>query len=1072
MKKIYIPLLCLFLSVNIFAQTNPAELSNSSSLTPDMFPKTPEANGLSKFVDIPSGNYTGVATFTIPIYDIDLNGTKIPIQLNYSTKGVTVGEIATRTGLGWSLDTGASLSQQVIGTPDFIRNGTRPIINRSTFDPIHNENDKQLAREVLDIMQGSGKPQDLQPDIFSYNILGSGGHFIVRANGIDGIPMPLNQDKIIRSSRGVDIYNDKGILHGFVTDESVQSYNSCNTNIGFEYNDPNYKISQIKTPTGQKVDYNYEEYINSTYTTSVSHSRTISSLENGPLPKGFGQAPDICYNYSINKESILTKIDFPNGYIEFNYVNKLNSDSERKDLPGDKILKTIVVKNNSGSILRNYELNYKYIKSSETFSSDRNYLKGVDYRLFLTSVEEKNTGGLYELDYYEGIKNPTRISNDQDYWGIYNGKNNTISIPTVRSIVGLEGFVLGFSGANKQADIDYGVIGNLKRVTYPTKGFTEIKYENDEFLKDFTLPDDYEIIDYPGYVSTDSNLSYDFDITQYFDKKISGTFKVIGRQNEPSAHGGCKIQIKNLGNNSIIFESDKYGNWSTDINDGRYRISILPATMYNYDCETEFTTIEKIPKETSDTGIVGTLRIKSLKSKDGKGNVITREFTYKNPITGKTSGKNFGEGYFDPIVYDEIGFKPDEITLYTSYLQKISVTNNPGWQTSTVRGKSIGYEYVQEIYKGDGISFKKQYKFDNDHYNNYGYRPRNVIQLFWPMDGFQRGQLKEVIDFNASGDWVRKEIYEHDYSTQLNKGWLGNNNGGETIDVGIVLKYGAKPDQRPFIFDTFSVKNYWIRPTKKTTIEKLNGQEIVKEETYEYNSSPKHTYPWKVSLLNSRNEKIVQETTYPLDHPAEVNMSDLIDMNIHSAPITKKTTNLTKNIKVEETKSTYGKFTTKNLVLPQFVYVNKGNNPINTTNITTDKEISFDAYDTYGNLTQYTIKDVTTSVIWGYKGTYPVAKIEGEKLSNLSSATIKEIEDVADNAILTTKLKNLISSTSSAMVTGYIYEPLKGVTQMINPNGTSIYYNYDAYGRLLNAMKEDDNGTKTVIKSNEYNYKN
>ncbi|TGN21943.1 DUF4139 domain-containing protein [Empedobacter tilapiae] len=114
MKKIYIPLLCLFLSVNIFAQTNPAELSNSSSLTPDMFPKTPEANGLSKFVDIPSGNYTGVATFTIPIYDIDLNGTKIPIQLNYSTKGVTVGEIATRTGLGWSLNIGASLSQQVL----------------------------------------------------------------------------------------------------------------------------------------------------------------------------------------------------------------------------------------------------------------------------------------------------------------------------------------------------------------------------------------------------------------------------------------------------------------------------------------------------------------------------------------------------------------------------------------------------------------------------------------------------------------------------------------------------------------------------------------------------------------------------------------------------------------------------------------------------------------------------------------------------------------------------------------------------------------------------------------------
>lgn len=192
-------------------------------------------------------------------------------------------------------------------------------------------------------------------------------------------------------------------------------------------------------------------------------------------------------------------------------------------------------------------------------------------------------------------------------------------------------------------------------------------------------------------------------------------------------------------------------------------------------------------------------------------------------------------------------------------------------------------------------------------------------------------------------------------------------------------------------------------------------------------------------------------------------------MNVLSAPITNKTTNITKNIKVEETENTYGKFTTKNFVLPQFTYINKGNSQIN---IVTDLDISYDAYDSYGNLTQYTENDVTTSIIWGYKGTYPVAKIEGEKLSNLSTATIKEIEDATDNATLTTKLKNLISNTSSAMVTGYVYEPLKGVTQMINPNGTSIYYNYDAYGRLLNAMKEDNNGTKTIIKSNEYNYKN
>lgn len=176
----------------------------------------------------------------------------------------------------------------------------------------------------------------------------------------------MNQDKIKRSWDDMKIYNDKGILHNFIIDERVQSFNSCNTNAGFEYNDPNYKIGQIVTPTQHKVTYHYNEYVNSTYVTSVSHSKTISSYKVGALPNNFGQAPEICYNYSVNKESILTKIDFPNGYIEFTYVTKLNNgDTDRKDLPGDKILKTIRVKNNAGALLRNYELNYKYVKATE-----------------------------------------------------------------------------------------------------------------------------------------------------------------------------------------------------------------------------------------------------------------------------------------------------------------------------------------------------------------------------------------------------------------------------------------------------------------------------------------------------------------------------------------------------------------------------------------------------------------------------------------------------------------------------------------------------------------------------------
>ena len=1074
MKKRYIPLLYLFLSVNAFAQNNSSAVS-----TPDVFPKTPEAASLGKFIDIPSGNYTGVATFTIPLYEIEFDGEKIPIQLNYTTTGVKVGEIASRVGLGWALDYGASLSQQVIGYPDFYGHSQRRIINPSTFNPntIGESTDKQYAREATDIMQGA--PIDLQPDLFSYSIMGDNGHFIIDADGNRGIPMPYNQTDI--TDKGKKIVNDKGFIHEFSSAIlSATSYNTCNTSVSFEYNDPNYKINKISNPTKTKeITFSYGLTSNTQYFVSKTEKRLIQQIRHSgyggnPIPPPI---PENCYNYTVGKDPILTEIKFPNGKMIFSYVQSIEGEAKRKDLPGDYILKNVKVMNNNDSVIRNYTFNY-YYKQSSNFPTGtpplyQSSMNGVDYRLYLESVKENLSNSEYKLEYYTGNNNqtlPHRMSNDQDYWGVYNGAGNSTSIPTFyfKDLYNNDNF---YNGANKKPNINFSIIGNLKKITYPTKGYTKITYQNDDYLKeDYEDKNEYSYSERYYYIDSENQTNFNFSVNSLQpNKKISfyKTGELPPTTPKPSTVGECRFLLRNTSTNQIILDVRALGIYEKTLPLGNYSMSIEPADFDAYHCMADITVHDKEIISSSDINYTGGLRVSEIESKDSKGGRIVRKFSYLNPITGKSSGKNFGNQNFDALLIDEMPLGSNDFG--NPWVENLFLTNNPGWQTSTVRGKAVGYEYVQEIYEGNGVSFKKQYRFDNEPYNDYVYDPYRKIQLNWPMMGFQRGQLKEVIDFNSTGDWVKKEEINYDYDVYFNRKATGAPGLG-AIGVGTVIKRGGS--QQPYMYDFFFIENYWIKKLNKKTTEKLNGQEIIKEETYEYNSSPKHTFPWKVNTFNSRNEKIVQETTYPLDHPTEANMSDLIDMNIHSAPISKKTTNLTKDIKVEETKNTYGKFTTKNLVLPQFVYVNKGNNPINTTNTTPDKEISFDAYDTYGNLTQYTIKDVTTSVIWGYKGTYPVAKIEGEKLSNLSSATIKEIEDVVDNATLTTKLKNLISSTSSAMITGYIYEPLKGVTQMINPNGTSIYYNYDAYGRLLNAMKEDNNGTKTVIKSNEYNYKN
>src|SRR5690606_25958045 len=84
-----------------------------------------------------------------------------------------------------------------------------------------------------------------------------------------------------------------------------------------------------------------------------------------------------------------------------------------------------------------------------------------------------------------------------DYWGVYNGKQNTTPIPTTKyhMLFPHTGEKV-FMGANRTPDIDYGVVGSLKKIIYPTGGYSEINYEADEYY------DENDSIDY-NYIEPD-----------------------------------------------------------------------------------------------------------------------------------------------------------------------------------------------------------------------------------------------------------------------------------------------------------------------------------------------------------------------------------------------------------------------------------------------------------------------------------------------------------------------------------------------------------------------------------------
>ncbi|UFH33502.1 hypothetical protein LNP04_07275 [Chryseobacterium sp. C-71] len=152
------------------------------------------------------------------------------------------------------------------------------------------------------------------------------------------------------------------------------------------------------------------------------------------------------------------------------------------------------------------------------------------------------------------------------------------------------------------------------------------------------------------------------------------------------------------------------------------------------------------------------------------------------------------------------------------------------------------------------------------------------------------------------------------------------------------------------------------------------------------------------------------------------------------------------------------------------------------------KNASFDIYDDKGNLVQYTSfpevgsTGISTTIIYGYDKTLPIAKIEGAKLSDIPASFITAIvnasnedgmatvaqEEAKEQALINAlnTFKNDVS-LQNFMITCYTYNPLIGITTTIPPNGMMELYKYDSFNRLLKTV--DVNGN--TIKEHKYNYK-
>lgn len=452
---------------------------------------SPLAANLGKYIDMPVGYSTGVPDITIPLYTIELNGYSLPITLSYHNSGIRVDQVASEVGLGWTLQLGGSLTRTIQGGPSLDNNSLSESTSR--YESLDYNRQKEVVAHGL----GNGmyvsmfEDGGLDREFYQFSIPEASGYYFYMGH----LAYPI--DKANRrltiegggAGDGQTITSANNVIYEFGLPLKTKFLiGSTSYGSPIEVNEPtSWKLTEVITPKNELISYSYTQY-NFTFNVPDNGAKT----EGGDRFWGGGSAsvsfiPSNGSRETKYEEAIISRIDFPDGHIEFTLEN-----NERLDLPKAKLnetkcraIQSMSVYNKSNRLIKQWRFIYSYYDSPDMPSSSDPFLYK---RLMLDKVEEILTNSVYSFNYNHDYSMPKRYNCAQDFGGYYNGISNShlfpksqysqyitndydydseyVSFPSL-SIIG---------GADRSCN-DRAKTLSLTKIVYPTKGSTEFIME-------------------------------------------------------------------------------------------------------------------------------------------------------------------------------------------------------------------------------------------------------------------------------------------------------------------------------------------------------------------------------------------------------------------------------------------------------------------------------------------------------------------------------------------------------------------------------------------------------------------
>jgi len=1019
MKKILSLLfLCNFL---IQAQTN-----NDTSI-PDIVPPSPMAYEMTRFEAQQPSLYTGTANISIPLYTIDFDGWQLPLSLSYNASGIKPIQEASEVGLGWALNSTAVISRTVRSGDDLAQTLSYDgyaYDSGNSLDVYNNWSSLTSSEKnsfKYDMRYGYS---DLEPDVFNYNFFGFSGSFSLTKKS-DAPVGTITVKKL----------NEDGV--------KIQFYEGIVNTYGDEY-------FTITTPTGYKGTFSIKER-----STSLSGSfgdSPIGNLEYYSTYLAGGSIPGIedlkkMGNFRTVTAWYLKNIVSPNDkQINFTYNINETSNSNYISISSPSFGETS-----------------PYSSGGITPYSSYSFSRTVQEHVYQTAISIPG-----EININFSMENRGDVQINDLFTGT--GGFETTPASSLKRYNGLT--VTGLnsnSSFSKQIDFEQSYFNLEYLHNY------EALYEKYQMLRgrlDRVIIDDqkYELYYNSGLDGLPRKSTFGIDHQGYYNGQNASPFLsavengFIKRWKVECNYYNIRPDLRYYSYHNYRIPNIAYG-ISGSLNKIKYPTG--GTTVYTYESPTFFTDGRNATNNStreldfvrpgnfsSGNAEAGGLRIKEIESFDENDSFVSKKtYQFQQAFSSNSSGKLMTPMAHMAALIDLTDYAPSWCFYMINYQKTMSGIN-------TAQGAPIGYSRVVEnTVSSSGTSYSQEYNFENI--------PTDLgdIKSVLSPKNYKNGKLVTEIGNKSSGGAVYNTT--NDYQEV---------NHGDSKGLGLYVKiepngssenvyYGFYPYETPIV----SYNN-----TKTTQQTFLTGGGTLEQETnyiYDVLNQVKEQ-----TSENSKGQvlKTVQKRIKDYTNTSCVNPTSgggcmrTILMDDHN--MVSKVLEKISYVDNQVVSATAYKYDVEhgNVVLRNIYTYDRSQGAFaaSTNGFTFsnsyDLKITFNDYDTEGNVLQYTVEDgEPTSFIWGYENEYPIVKGEGISYSNLLTAH-NYANGTSDYEY---GIRNH-SLTANAMIATFQFDPLTGMTKNTDAGGRSAYYTYDQYRRLKDVKDQN----LKIVQSNEYNY--